>query len=209
MIKAKHFGGDSMLNQVKTALEKRGFSVKLCATAQEAKEYLLSAIDPAQSVGFGGSMTLKQMGMDEALISRGNTVHWHWTAEDKEGAHRQAAVADVYLTSANALTENGLMVNIDGHGNRVAATLHGPGRVIFVVGKNKLTPNYESAIRRIKNTVCPANARRMSLKTPCAELGYCTDCSGPQRICGATVILEHSLIGYPMEVVLVDEDLGY
>ena len=89
-----------MLNQVKEALEKRDYTVHLFETAQEAKEYLLGAISPNQSVGFGGSMTLKELGLDQALTEQGNTVYWHWTAEDKEAAQRQANLADVYLTSA-------------------------------------------------------------------------------------------------------------
>lgn len=198
-----------MLEQVKTALEKRGFTAHIFADRQQAKEYILSAIAPDQSVGFGGSMTLKEMGLDTALVERGNPFYWHWTAEDKEGAHRAAAFADVYLTSANAITHSGQIINIDGHGNRVAAMLHGPGKLIFVVGKNKLAENYDAAMDRIKKVACVKNAQRMNLNTPCAKAGYCVDCSSPQRICGATVILEMPMIGYPTEVVLIDEELGY
>jgi len=198
-----------MLKQVKEALEKRGYTVHLFETAQEAKEYLLSAIAPGHSVGFGGSMTLKGMGLDKALEERGNSVYWHWTAEDKEAAQRAAATADVYLTSANAVTKSGQIINIDGHGNRVAATLHGPGRVIFVVGRNKIAANYDAAVQRLKRVVCPANAKRMMLDTPCAKLGFCVDCDSKQRICNATVVLEHRLIGYQMDILLVNEDLGY
>lgn len=198
-----------MLNEVKSAPEKRGYTVHLFSTAQQAKEYLLSAIAPTHTVGFGGSMTLKGMELDTALAAQGNEVFWHWTAEDKEDAQRKAAFADVYLTSANALTRFGQIINVDGHGNRVAATLHGPGRVIFVVGKNKIVDNYDAAMDRIRNYVSPANARRMNLDTPCAKTGRCMDCSSKQRICNATVVLERRLMGYQMDVVLVDEDLGY
>ena len=198
-----------MLNQVRKGLEKRGYTVYLFRTAQEAKDYLLSAIAPHQSVGFGGSMTLKNMGLDQSLAERGNSVYWHWTAEDKEDAQRKAAVADVYLTSANAVTKSGQIINVDGHGNRVAATLHGPGRVIFVVGRNKITENYDEAMDRIRNVVSPANAKRMNLDTPCAKTGRCMDCSSKQRICNVTVVLERRLMGYQMDVILVDEDLGY
>lgn len=198
-----------MLNQVRKGLEKRGYTVYLFRTAQEARDYLLSAIAPHQSVGFGGSMTLKNMGLEQALQERGNSVYWHWTAEDKEDAQRKAAVADVYLTSANAVTKSGQIINVDGHGNRVAATLHGPGRVIFVVGRNKITENYDAAMDRIKNVVSPANAKRMNLDTPCAKTGRCMDCSSKQRICNVTVVLERRLMGYQMDVILVDEDLGY
>jgi L-lactate utilization protein LutB len=198
-----------MLNQVKEALEKRDYTVHLFETAQEAKEYLLGAISPNQSVGFGGSMTLKELGLDQALTEQGNTVYWHWTAEDKEAAQRQANLADVYLTSANALTKSGQIINVDGHGNRVAATLHGPGRVIFVIGRNKIAENYDDAMKRIKTVVSPANAKRMNLDTPCAKTGICMDCRGKQRICNATVILEQPMLGLPADVILINEDLGY
>ena len=198
-----------MLEQVKKALEQRGYTVHIFETAQQAKEHLMADIAPDKSVGFGGSMTLKNMGLDQALVERGNPFFWHWTAEDKEGAQRKAGEADVYLSSANALTKAGQIINVDGHGNRVAATLHGPGRVIFVVGKNKIVENYDEGIARIKNVVSPANAKRMNLDTPCAKTGKCMDCRGKQRICNATVVLEQPMIGLPADVILVNEDLGY
>ena len=125
------------------------------------------------------------------------------------GRDAAAGEADVYLSSANALTKSGQIINVDGHGNRVAATLHGPGRVIFVVGKNKIVENYDDGIARIKNVVSPANAKRMNLDTPCAKTGKCMDCRGKQRICNATVVLEQPMIGLPVDVILVNEDLGY
>ena len=198
-----------MLEQVKTVLEKKGYAVQLFQTSQEARDYVLASVEAGRSVGIGGSITVQQLELDKALAEKGCPVYWHWTAVDKEGAQIAAATADVYLCSANALTEKGQIINIDGHGNRVAATIHGPGKVIFLIGKNKLVENYDAALERIKSAACPANARRLGLNTPCAVLGKCTDCDSPQRMCNATVILERATSGHPMEVVLVNEDLGY
>ena len=200
------------LIQVKEQLERRGFQAQVFETAAQAKEYILSAIQPGQTVGAGGSATLMSMEMDKALVEKGITFYNHWDSPAPDEKRRRlmaACGADVYLTSVNALTVDGRLINIDGHGNRVAATLYGPGRVIFVVGKNKLAQNYESAIERIKTVTCPANARRLGRKTPCATLGYCTDCRTPQRMCASTVVTEYCMSCHPMEVLLVNEELGY
>lgn len=198
-----------MLEQVKTALEQRGYAVQLCQSAQQAREYILSAVAPEQSVGIGGSVTVQQLELDKALAAQGSTVYWHWADGDKAAALRSAMTADVYLSSANAITAKGQILNIDGNGNRVAAMIYGPGKVILVVGKNKLAADYDTAMERIKTNACPANARRLGRKTPCATLGYCTDCSSPDRFCNAVVVLERPTACHPMEVVLVNEDLGY
>lgn len=198
-----------MLEQIKSVLETKGYTVQLFQSAQEAKAYILSSIAPDQSVGIGGSVSVQQLELDKALAEKGCPVYWHWTAEDKEGAQIAAATADVYLCSANAVTQKGQIINIDGHGNRVAATIHGPGKVIFLIGKNKIAENYDAAMERIHTVACPGNARRLGLNTPCAVTGKCADCSSPQRMCNATVVLERATSGHPMEVVLVNEDLGY
>lgn len=201
-----------MLNSLKTALEKRGYTVQLCQNASEAREYLLSVIQPGQSVGIGGSVSVRELNVESALLERGNPVYWHWSAKGaqaNEAAQVNASTADVFLCSVNAVTTKGQIINIDGHGNRVAATIHGPGKVIFVVGKNKMAEDFDAAMDRVKNVACPANARRLKLNTPCAVLGRCTDCDSPQRMCNATVILDRATSGHPMEVVLVNEDLGY
>jgi L-lactate utilization protein LutB len=200
-----------MLERMKSVLEKRGYAVQLCRNAQEAAEYILTRVEPGQTVGVGGSVTVQQLGLEKLFAEKGCPVRWHWLVPPPERAAEQVAAhkADVYLCSANALTEAGQIINIDGHGNRVAATLHGPGKVIFVIGKNKVAPNYEAAIERIQTGACVANARRLGRNTPCAALGKCTDCDSPDRMCRATVVLERAVTSHPMEVVLVDEELGY
>ena len=190
---------------VKKNLEARGFSVSTFSTAAEATAYLDSAID-GTTVGIGGSMTVQQMGLHEKLAAH-NEVHWHWT--DGPEARAKAAHADVYITSANGLTENGEVINIDGAGNRVASTLYGHKRVYFIIGRNKLAPTYDEALWRARNIAAPKNAQRLGKKTPCAVKGdRCYDCKSPDRICRGLVVLWGPSMGVETEIVLVDEDLG-
>ena len=190
---------------VKKNLESRGFSVKTFATAGEAAAYLDSAIDGA-SVGFGGSMTLKDMGLYERLDSH-NEVCWHWVNGPED--RMKAMNTQVYVTSANGLAETGEIINIDGSGNRVASTLYGHKKVYFAIGRNKLAPTYEEALWRARNIASPKNAQRLGVKTPCAIQGdRCYDCKSPDRICRGLVVLWGPMIGMETEVILVDEDLG-
>ena len=190
---------------VKKNLEARDFSVSTVSTAAEAAAYLDSAID-GTTVGIGGSMTVQQMGLHEKLAAH-NEVHWHWT--DGPEARAKAAHADVYITSANGLTENGEIINIDGAGNRVASTLYGHKRVYFIIGRNKLAPTYDEALWRARNIAAPKNAQRLGKKTPCAVKGdRCYDCKSPDRICRGLVVLWGPSMGVETEIVLVDEDLG-
>ena len=194
-----------MFDTVKKNLEDRGFSVRTFATAAEAAAYLNEAID-GKTVGFGGSVTLKDMGLYELLGSH-NEVHWHWVNGPEE---RKAAVqTQVYLSSANGLAETGEIINIDGGGNRVASTLYGHEKVYLVIGRNKLAPTYDEALWRARNIASPKNAQRLGRKTPCAVKGdRCYDCKSPERICRGLVVLWGPMMGMETEVILVDEDLG-
>ena len=200
-----------MLDQMKTVLEQKGYTVTVFENAQQAKDYVLASVSGEQSVGIGGSVTVQQLELDKALSEKGCPVYWHWTAPgpEKEAAQISAATADAYLCSVNAMTKKGQIINIDGHGNRVAATIHGPGKVIFIVGKNKIAEDYDAAMERIHTVACPGNARRLGLSTPCAVTGKCADCASPQRMCNATVVFERAPSGHPFEILLVNEDLGY
>lgn len=190
---------------VKSNLEARGYTVKVFATGAEAAEYIDSVVDNT-TVGIGGSMTIQSMGLYEKLSAH-NEVHWHWVSGPE--VHAQAALAQVYLTSANGLTEAGEIINIDGAGNRVASTLFGHQKVYFVIGKNKLAPTFEEALWRARNIAAPKNAQRLGKKTPCAVKGdRCYDCKSPDRICRGLVVHWGPMMGKDMEVVLVDEDLG-
>ena len=194
-----------MFDTVKKNLEARGFSVRTFATAAEAAAYLNEAID-GKTVGFGGSVTLQDMGLYELLGSH-NEVHWHWVNGQEE--RKTAMGTQVYLSSANGLAETGEIINIDGSGNRVASTLYGHEKVYLVIGCNKLAPTYDEALWRARNIASPKNAQRLGRKTPCAVKGdRCYDCKSPDRICRGLVVLWGAMMGMETEVILVDEDLG-
>ena len=194
-----------MFDTVKKNLEARGFSVRTFATAAEAAAYLNEAID-GKTVGFGGSVTLQDMGLYELLGSH-NEVHWHWVNGQEE--RKTAMGTQVYLSSANGLAETGEIINIDGGGNRVASTLYGHEKVYLVIGRNKLAPTYDEALWRARNIASPKNAQRLGRKTPCAVKGdRCYDCKSPDRICRGLVVLWGAMMGMETEVILVDEDLG-
>ena len=191
------------------ALTKKGFAVRYFETAKEAADYLAGSIS-GKTVGIGGSMTIEQLGLYDRL-TKNNTVFWHWRQDDKE-TRIAAASTQVYLTSANAIAETGEIINIDGGGNRVAATLYNHERVVFVAGINKLAPDLASAMFRARNVAAPLNARRLKRNTPCAvgNVMKCHDCSSKDRICNGVVTLLRPMGGVGVtEVVLVGEELGY
>ena len=159
------------------------------------------------SVGFGGSVTLQEIGAYHRL-ARHNEVWWHWAGETEE--RDKAMNTEVYLSSVNGLSESGELINIDGTGNRVASTLYGHKRVYFVVGQNKIAPTYEEALWRARNVAAPKNAQRLGMKTPCAvRADRCYDCKSPQRICRGLVVLWRPMLGVETEVLLVRENLGF
>ena len=188
------------------ALTGRGFAVQHFATAAEAADYLDGAID-ATTVGIGGSKTIEKLGLYERL-SETNDVHWHWR---KPGAEtlRQEIGADYFLSSANAISEDGEILNIDGTGNRVAASLFGHKKVFIISGTNKICPDFDSALHRARNVAAVLNAGRFDIKTPCKLDGKCHDCRSPQRICKALTVLWGPMGGMETEVVLIGEELGY
>ena len=195
--------------QLKKTLEANGFAVSVFNTGAEAAAYLNTVID-GKSVGCGGSQTMKELGLYESLAQH-NMLYYHSLSDDREAAMRAAMTADVYLLSANAIAENtGEILSIDGTGNRVASSLFGHKKVYFVAGRNKVSPDFDSALWRLRNVVAPKNAQRLHRKTPCAVKGdKCYNCSSPERICNALVVHYKKMRFADMEVVLVDQDLGY
>ena len=195
--------------KLREQLEKNGFQVSVFATAREAADYLNREID-GTTVGCGGSMTLKEMGLYDSLAAH-NTLYYHGTSDDPKAAMKNAMTAEVYLLSANAIAEDTVeILSIDGTCNRAASTLFGHQKVYFVAGKNKVSPDFDSALWRLRNVVAPKNARRLGRKTPCAaKADHCYNCSSPQRICRGLVVLYKKMNLMEMEVVLVNETLGY
>jgi len=195
------------------ALQDKGFQAAFCRTAAEARDWVLERTPSGAGVGVGGSITIRELGLMEVLAERGHRVLHHWEAglgaEESMRLRREAAAADVYLTGSNAVTLDGALVNIDGAGNRVAAMIFGPGRVIVIAGINKVTGDVTAALERIRNVAAPRNAIRYGAKTPCAELGYCTDCDSPDRLCRVITIIDRQPIQGDIHVCLVGETLGY
>ncbi len=192
---------------IRKNFEKHGFTTQLFQRKEEVNEYLAGKLN-AQTIGFGGSVTLKELGLYEALRET-NAVVWHNKVAAFE-VRRLANCAEVYITSANAVTESGEIVNVDGTGNRVAMTAFGPKICYYFVGRIKNTPKREAAMHRARNVAAPPNAGRVGVKTPCAVKGdKCYDCNSPQRICRVTVIVERPPMGMECEIIFVDEDLGF
>lgn len=197
--------------QVSANLKGFGYEVSCFETVQAAVDYLDANID-GKTVGFGGSVTVGQIGLCERL-DKHNTVLWHWkTPQGKTSADvlSLAQTCDVYLSSVNALAKSGEIVNIDGTCNRISATLYGHQKVYFIVGKNKIADDYEAALWRARNVAAPKNAQRLKRNTPCAEKGdRCYNCSSPERICRGLSVLWRKPGGCNYEVVLINADLGY
>lgn len=192
-------------------LEEKGYAVKEFQTKEEAADYLDKSLDNV-TIGIGGSLTVEELAVYDKLIKH-NEVYWHWNIKsDLTPAERlkKASEAKVYVTSANGVAETGEIVNIDGNGNRVASTIYGHKKVIFVVGENKIAENLEKAIYRARNIAAPLNAKRLGRKTPCAKNGdKCYDCKSPERICRALSVFWTKPYSAEMEVILVHEKLGY
>lgn len=196
---------------VKKNLEAHGFQVSCFATAQEAADYMDAQIH-GKTVGFGGSMTLEEMGLYEKLASH-NDVRWHQripAGKTGKEVRLAANAAQIYVSSVNALAETGEVINIDGNCNRVSAIFYGHEKVYLVVGENKIAPDYDRALWRARNVASPRNAQRLGMKTPCAaKADRCYDCKSPDRICrGLSVLWEKPMTG-EFEIVLIGECLGY
>ena len=200
-----------MFEQLKKNLEDKGYEVLTYETGSEAAEAVDTRID-GKTVGIGGSVTVEQLGLYEKLAAH-NTVYWHHAVP--EGMTpvevRDAAVrAQIYISSVNAISEKGEIVNIDNTGNRVAAISYGPETVYLLVGKNKVAPDFDAALWRARNVASPLNAKRLNRKTPCAVKGdRCYDCSSPDRICRDLSVLWMAPRGSKYVVVLIGEELGY
>lgn len=189
-------------------LEGRGFRVHRIASGAEAAEFLVQTLY-GTIIGIGGSVTIDTLGVYDRLCES-NEVFWHWKNHAPETRER-AGKAETYLCSANGVSENGEIVNIDGFGNRVAGTIYGPERVFLVVGRNKIAPDLTGAIDRARNIAAPLNARRLNRHTPCA-VGEprCHDCRSPEKVCGVmTVFFMPPTSIKEFHVILVDESLGY
>lgn len=201
----------SKITKLADVLIRMGYIVNCFETKNEAVEFLDRELDN-KVIGIGGSQTVAQMELFPALVKH-NTVYWHDEKPENMTVMetRQAAFrAPVYISSVNAISETGDIVNIDATGNRVAAISFGPEDVYFVIGRNKIAKNYEAAMHRARNIAAPLNAKRLGKNTPCAiKADKCYDCKSTDRICNNFVVFRKKPIGSKYHVILIDEDLGY
>lgn len=204
------------LADIKEMLESNNFEVFLAENAAAAKKIVLEEIVPkasAKSIAWGGSMTFTATGLYDALKKvKGMKVLDPYdktlSREESVECRRQSLLVDLFITGTNAVTETGILVNLDMIGNRVAALTFGPKNVIVLVGRNKVVPDLEEAMMRVKNLAAPANTMRLGMKTPCAKTSYCEECKSKDRICNSWAITEKSFPKGRIKVVLINEDLG-
>ncbi|MGB9681551.1 MAG: lactate utilization protein [bacterium] len=204
---------EQLLNRIVENLKSRDFDAFWFRSKEDARDKILNLIPKDARVGVGGSISIRELKVIEDLVARGNIVIHHWKAElDPEAdfyTRREELLTDVFLVSSNAITMDGILVNTDGVGNRVAGMIFGPKMVIVVVGINKIVKDIEEALWRIKNVAAPINAHRLGLNTPCAKTGYCSNCTGINNICRVTTIIERKPSKTNFTVLLVSEELGY
>ena len=187
-------------------LKNRNFKVSYFATRAEASEYLNSQMD-GSTIGIGGCKTAEELGLFQSL-SQHNEVFWHWKVPGQE-TYRNAAAARYYISSANAISEDGEILNIDGRGNRVASTLFGHEKLFIVAGVNKIEENFEAALSRARNVAAVTNVKRFDMPVPCKIDDKCHDCRVPGHACNALVVLWSPMMDMETEVVLIGEELGY
>lgn len=212
MDKFRNMRNDMLAERVIKGLVSRNMEGFYVHTKEEAKELALSLMPEGSSVGWGGSMTAKDIGLIDAVIE-GNYKEINRdtakTPEEKNKLSREMFFADYFITGCNAMTEDGVMVNIDGNGNRVAAIVFGPAHVIVICGMNKIVRDEAAAFSRARNEAAPVNAQRFGLETPCSKTGVCADCKSPDTICCQFLTTRYSKHKGRIKVILVNEDLGF
>lgn len=201
------------MERVAGNLEKNGFKTAQFENRIEAVAFLLQQTETASTVGFGGSTTLAELGLVKGVEALGKTALVHsrssLTPQERRVVMQQQLNCDLFFTGTNAVTLDGVLVNIDATGNRVCSMAFGPKLVWVVAGANKLTVDVTSALKRVREVAAPPNARRLGYKTPCAVTGVCSDCDSPDRICRITTIIERKPRATDIGVCLINENLGY
>ena len=198
-----------LAQKVIKGLESRNMTGYFAETAEEAKSLALSLIPEGSDVTMGGGMSVHEIGLVKALKEGNYNFIDRDEIADKRAAMLAAYDADVFLSSANAITEDGVMINIDGKANRVSAIAQGPGKVIFIVGMNKVCDDVDGAMKRARNVAAPINAQRFGLSTPCAKTGSCMNCKSPDTICCQFLITRFSRHAGRIHVILVNDNLGF
>jgi len=204
---------ETLGQKVVEALRKNNFDAVYFDNKEDAVEHVLKFISPGMKVGMGGSMTLKELDILSKIEAKGAQILNHnlpgLTEEEKLKIRRQQLVSDVFLTSTNALTLDGYLVNVDGTGNRVSAMTFGPKKVLVLTGVNKIVKDTHAALQRIQLIASPKNNKRLGYPNPCVKTGTCMDCQGKTRICNIYSILKRKPSKTDITVVVIGENLGY
>ncbi len=199
--------------QLIQALKQRNMEASYAATKEEALEQALAWIPEGSCIGWGGSVSIDAIGLKDAVRQGNYRVIDRDTAanaEEKEAMYRRIlADCDYFLTSTNAISQDGVLVNIDGTANRLAAMCYGPRHVLYIVGMNKVVATAEDALHRARNEAAPINAMRFGLKTPCSKTGCCYDCKSPDTVCCQILFTRFNHVPGRVKVILVDDSLGY
>jgi len=195
------------------ALQKNGFDAMYVEDRSKAREEILKLVPEAATIGAGGSMTIREIGVLDDLAKRGHTLYDHWKSglsqEEILGIRRAHLTCDVFLTSSNAITLEGELVSTDGIGNRVCAMTFGPKKVIIAAGANKIVKDLQAGLRRIKEVAAPHTLKESGIPIPCVQTGICIDCDSPLRMCRATIILERKPLQTDITVVIIGEEMGF
>jgi len=205
------------LTELKETLTENNFEVFVAENTDEAKSIVLEKIIPEiapKSVSWGGSLTFVATGLYDVLKNNNDlnvldTYDKTLSPEESLERRRQSLLVDLFITGSNAVTETGQLVNLDMIGNRVGALTFGPKNVIILVGRNKIVPDLDEAMFRIKNYAAPVNTMRLDKKTPCAKTSFCGDCKSPDRICNTWTITEKSFPKKRVKIILINKDLGF
>ena len=208
----KEIANQNLANTIIKNMAKKNMEGYYCATSAEAVEKALSLMPEGASVTWGGSMTLTECGLMDALKTANYELIDRDTAktpEDSRLMYAKQVMADYYLMSSNAITIDGELVNIDGRANRVSCLCWGPQNVIIIAGMNKVCSDVESAVQRVRNFAAPPNCVRLNRNTPCTQTGKCGDCYSPDCICNQVLITRRSSTPNRIKVILVGEELGY
>ena len=200
---------DLLAQKIIKGLESRNMTGYYAASKEEALDIALSLIPEGSSVTMGGAMSAHEIGLVDALKNGSYRFIDRDKAEDRRAAMLAAYDSDVFLSSVNAMTDDGILVNIDGNANRVSAICQGPKKVIFIVGMNKVCPDPDTAMKRARNVAAPVNAQRFGLSTPCVKTGKCMDCKSPDTICCQFLVTRFSRHPGRIHVILVNDSLGF
>ena len=211
---AKRKGYEKLGETVCKKLNSLGYNARFVENKEAALKAALELIPAGASIGVPGTVTIREIGLIEELKKRGSRVSVHWDPdlkpEGRAARFLEELSSDWFVTSTNALTaDEGVFVNIDGTGNRVGAMAWAPGKLLYIVGINKITPDIASGLKRVRDTATPPNVIRLNGKAPCATVGHCVNCNSPSRVCRIVTMMERPPSGRECHVIIVGEELGY